>query len=106
YQLLSSHNNDRHRLIMCHCHFLYDTIYHQLFKTEQQHRKRSLKQNESGKRIKSTSIISVKDDDYYCSYMRRFYVENDEKIEIQCPMEENCIDIKIHQILKNIKVNT
>ena len=31
YKALNNRETDRHRLIMCHCHFLYDCILYNLF---------------------------------------------------------------------------
>jgi len=103
YQALNNRDTDRHRLIMCHCHFLYDSIYYSTKKNFN----RVLKQHKRAfKRQKSltNSLCSTNGnvDENFCPYSRRISTNNDESegicrktLEINCPMEDTCADIRI-----------
>ncbi|CAM4768497.1 unnamed protein product [Rotaria magnacalcarata] len=102
YQSLNNRETDRHRLIMCHCHFLYDCIYrsptknmHHLIKQ----RKRSFKRRKSSQSLYSHNINF---DENFCPYTRKSIPHSNEnegiskkKIDIGCPMEETCADVRI-----------
>lgn len=112
YRSLNKRETDRHRLIMCHCHFLYDCIYYRSI-----HVNRSFKQRKrSFKRRKSSSISSynyLSIDDNFCPYTRQItfnaHDENDlasrKKLDITCPMEQTCADVRIlDEIASRIKL--
>ncbi|CAF4568808.1 unnamed protein product [Rotaria socialis] len=102
YQSLNNRETDRHRLIMCHCHFLYDCIYHSPTKNMHQllkQRKRSFKRRKSSQSLYSHNINF---DENFCPYTRKFIPHSNEnegiskkKIDIGCPMEETCADVRI-----------
>lgn len=112
YRLLNKRETDRHRLIMCHCHFLYDCIYY-----SSGHLNRSFKQRKrSFKRRKSSSISSthqISVDDNFCPYTRKVGTNNQDdnnetnlqrKFDIACPMESTCVDARIvQQIFARLK---
>ncbi len=112
YQSLSKRETDRHRLIMCHCHFLYDSLYYpsmNINRLLKQHR-RSFKRRKSSM-ISFASNMSV--DENFCPYTRKILSNNNDenqsfmkkKFEIGCPMENNCADIRIvNEILLRMKV--
>ncbi|CAF3390712.1 unnamed protein product [Rotaria sp. Silwood1] len=112
YQSLNTRETDRHRLIMCHCHFLYDCIYYPCLNINQllKQRRRSYKRRKSS----SISLFSnMNVDDNFCPYTRKILSNiNDEnegkvikKFEIGCPMENNCADIRIvNEILTKLKL--
>ncbi|CAF1070974.1 unnamed protein product [Adineta steineri] len=112
YQSLNKRETDRHRLIMCHCHFLYDCIYYPSININRllKQRRRSFKRRKSSS-VSLTSNMSI--DDNFCPYTRKVYShnandENEEnlkkKFEIACPMENNCADIRIiNEILLKLK---
>ncbi len=99
---MNNRETDRHRLIMCHCHFLYDCIYYppirSINRLIRQH-KRSLKRGKSTSQSLYGSTINI--DDNFCPYTRKNTSNIDEnqmikkkKFEIGCPMEETCADIR------------
>ncbi|CAF0768934.1 unnamed protein product [Rotaria sordida] len=112
YQSLNTRENDRHRLIMCHCHFLYDCIYYPLLNINQLLKQR----RRSYKRRKSSSISLFSNmyvDDSFCPYTRKILFNNNnenegkimKKFEIGCPMENTCADIRIvNEILTKLKL--
>ncbi len=104
YQSLNNRETDRHRLIMCHCHFLYDCIYYPSIRNlnrVMKQRKRSLKRGKSSTQsLYNNNNINI--DDNFCPYTRKMGLNTDEneiinkkKFEISCPMEETCADIRI-----------
>ncbi|UJR10556.1 hypothetical protein I4U23_014756 [Adineta vaga] len=109
YQALNKRESDRHRLIMCHCHFLYDSIYYPSLNLNRllKQRRRSFKHRKSSS-LSLTSNVSV--DENFCPYTR-IMVSNDDnegkskkKLEIACPMENNCADIRnLNEILLKLK---
>lgn len=112
YQALIKRETDRHRLIMCHCHFLYDCIYYpsmNISRLVKQHR-RSFKRRKSSM-ISFASNMNV--DENFCPYTRKIlanYADEQEglmkkKFEIACPMENHCADIRIvNEILARSKI--
>lgn len=97
---------------MCHCHFLYDSLYYPSLNVS-----RLLKQRRrSFKRRKSSSISlfsNMNVDDNFCPYTRKVLSNNNDEneeqirktIEIGCPMENNCADIRIvNEILLKLKL--
>ncbi|CAF3534665.1 unnamed protein product, partial [Rotaria socialis] len=111
YQSLNARETDRHRLIMCHCHFLYDCIYYPSLTINQilKQRRRSFKRRKSS----SISLFSnMNVDDNFCPYTRKILSNNNDdnetritqRFEIGCPMENNCADIRIvNEILSKLK---
>ncbi len=100
---MNNRETDRHRLIMCHCHFLYDCIYYPPIRTMnrliKQH-KRSFKRGKSSSQSLYSNTLNI--DDNFCPYTRKMPSNTDEneminkkKFEIGCPMEETCADIRI-----------
>ncbi|CAF0947926.1 unnamed protein product [Adineta ricciae] len=110
YQSLNKRESDRHRLIMCHCHFLYDSIYYPSLNLNRllKQRRRSFKHRKSSA-ISLTSNVSV--DENFCPYTR-ITISNDDnegkskkKLEIACPTENSCADIRIlNEILLKLKL--
>ena len=111
YQSLNQRETDRHRLIMCHCHFLYDSIYYPSINLPQ-----LIKQYRRSFKRRKSSIISLPShmsiDENFCPYTRKVLMTNNtdegqtskKKLEIGCPMENNCTDIRIvHEILMRLK---
>ena len=102
YQALNKRDTDRHRLIMCHCHFLYDSIYYPSMNIPQ-----LVKQRRQSFRKRQPSINSIEEN--FCPYMMRKCSTtaiqqqqiNDEnpkkKLDIICPMESHCADMRIVQ---------
>lgn len=97
---------------MCHCHFLYDSIYYPSLNIN-----RLLKQRRrSYKRRKSSTISlssSMNIDENFCPYTRKVLSNNDDKnegqtktkFEIGCPMETNCADVRIvNEMLLKLKI--
>jgi hypothetical protein len=112
YQLLNKRETDRHRLIMCHCHFLYDCIYYPSLNINRllKQRRRSFKRRKSSL-ISLTSNMSI--DENFCPYTRKILSNNNDenqiiikkKFEIACPMENNCTDVRIvNEILSKLKI--
>ncbi|CAF3809984.1 unnamed protein product [Adineta steineri] len=103
YKALDNRETDRHRLIMCHCHFLYDCIYYPPTRNINRlikQRKRSFKRRKSSSLSLYSHNISI--DDNFCPYTRKIPAITNEneviakkKFEIACPMEETCADIRI-----------
>ncbi|CAF4603583.1 unnamed protein product [Rotaria sp. Silwood1] len=103
YQALNNRETDRHRLIMCHCHFLYDCIYYPPTRNLNRllkQRKRSFKRRKSS--LQSLYSHNINIDENFCPYTRRFSLNtyenegiNKKKFEIGCPMEETCADVRI-----------
>ncbi|CAF4328355.1 unnamed protein product, partial [Adineta steineri] len=75
YQSLNKRETDRHRLIMCHCHFLYDCIYYPSININRllKQRRRSFKRRKSSS-VSLTSNMSI--DDNFCPYTRKVYSHN------------------------------
>ncbi|CAF0785219.1 unnamed protein product [Rotaria sordida] len=103
YQALNNRETDRHRLIMCHCHFLYDCIYYSPTRNLNRllkQRKRSFKRRKSSLQSLYSHHINI--DENFCPYTRKFSSHTNEneginkkKFEIGCPMEETCADVRI-----------
>jgi hypothetical protein len=103
YQLLNNRETDRHRLIMCHCHFLYDCIYYpptRNINRLMKQRKRSFKRRKSASQ--SLYGFNINIDENFCPYTRKILSNinesegmNKKKFEIGCPMEETCADVRI-----------
>ncbi|CAF2393123.1 unnamed protein product [Rotaria sp. Silwood2] len=103
YQALNNRETDRHRLIMCHCHFLYDCIYYSPTRNLNRllkQRKRSFRRRKSS--LQSLYSHNINIDENFCPYTRRFSSNTNEneginkkKFEIGCPMEETCADVRI-----------
>jgi hypothetical protein len=103
YQSLNNRETDRHRLIMCHCHFLYDSIYYPSIRNSNRfikQRKRSFKRRKSSSQSLYSNNINI--DENFCPYTRKITSNTDEneminkkQFEIGCPMEETCADIRI-----------
>lgn len=97
---------------MCHCHFLYDSIYYPSLTIDQllKQRRRSYKRRKSS----SISLFSnMNVDDNFCPYTRKILSKNDEETEVKtsqrfeigCPMENNCADVRIvNEILLTLKL--
>lgn len=88
---------------MCHCHFLYDCIYYPPTKNLNRiikQRKRSFKRRKSSQSLYSHTLNI---DDNFCPYTRKTASNTNEnevliskkKIEIGCPMEETCAEMRI-----------
>ncbi len=103
YQQLDNRETDRHRLIMCHCHFLYDCIYYPPTRNINRlikQRKRSFKRRKSSSLSLYSNNINI--DDNFCPYTRKIQSNTNEnegmnkkKFEIGCPMEDTCADVRI-----------
>lgn len=88
---------------MCHCHFLYDSIYYSAIRNININRlikqhKRSFKRRKSASHSLYSHNLNI--DENFCPYTRRFVVyenegNNKKKLEIGCPMEETCADTRI-----------
>ena len=104
YKALNNRETDRHRLIMCHCHFLYDCIYYppgrninRLIKQ----RKRSLRRQKSSSLSLLNNNFAI--DDNFCPYTRKVQsrttneseCNSKRKFEIGCPMEHACADVRL-----------
>jgi len=93
YRALNKRETDRHRLIMFHCHFLYDSIYYPTRWIRRHHR--------SWKRRKSSSISSNSNlDEHFCPYTRKDRDKSSKSnLDIACPMENDCADSRIYHEL-------
>ncbi|CAF1123406.1 unnamed protein product [Adineta ricciae] len=104
YKALNNRETDRHRLIMCHCHFLYDCIYY----PPARNLNRLIKERKRSFRRRKSSTLSLFNnnfhvDDNFCPYTRKIQsnsINDNEnvgkrKFEIGCPMEETCADVRI-----------
>ena len=99
--MLNSRATDRHRLIMCHCHFLYDWIYYppvRNFSRLIKQRKRSFKRQKSSSQ--SLYGVNMNIEENFCPYTRKIPSTNSDekkkkKFEIVCPMENSCADVRI-----------
>lgn len=99
--MLNSRATDRHRLIMCHCHFLYDWIYYppvRNFSRLIKQRKRSFKRQKTSSQ--SLYGVNMNIEENFCPYTRKISSTNSDekkkkKFEIVCPMENSCADVRI-----------
>ncbi len=109
---MNKRDTDRHRLIMCHCHFLYDSIYYPSINTTRllKQRRRSFKRRKSSS-ISLSSNMSI--DENFCPYTRKVFSNNNDtnegktkkRYEIGCPMENNCADVRIiNEMLLKLKI--
>ena len=107
YQALNKRETDRHRLIMCHCHFLYDCIYYPPIRNLTRlikQRKRSFKRQKSCSQ--SLYGVNMNIDENFCPYTRKVLVAQAEekegnkkkKFEIGCPMEDSCADVRMMNV--------
>lgn len=103
YQSLNNRERDRHRLIMCHCHFLYDSIYYPPIRNLNRlikQRKRSFRRQKSASQ--SLFGVNMNVEENFCPYTRKIPTQTDDKetnkkkkFEIGCPMEDHCADVRI-----------
>lgn len=96
YKALEKRETDRQRLIMCHCHFLYDCFSNASMNSTI----RSLdERRRSSKRRKSSSISSLNLDEQYCPYTKKLNEESSSKkgkdFQIVCPTDKKCVDLRI-----------
>lgn len=88
---------------MCHFHFLYDCVSHPTRKTRHRLmklRKRSIQRGRSSSQSLYNHQMNI--DDQFCPYTRDIpsnieenQVMKKKKLQIDCPMEETCADIRI-----------
>ena len=100
YQALNSRESDRHRLIMCHCHFLYNCIHY----PPTRHIARLLRERKRSFRRRKSSVQSLygqqqtNADEHFCPYTRQSQGNSDDtnkkRLDIVCPMEETCADVQ------------
>ena len=99
---------------MCHCHFLYDCIYY----SSTRKLNRLIKQYRHSFRRRKSSFQSLYNhhvtiDENFCPYTRIISSNiddnqrmNKKKIDIDCPMEETCADMRIMNELLLLKKDT